>query len=46
MDDGPEAARACYGTNAPRLAELKGRYDPGNLLRLNQNIQPEAPDQT
>ena len=46
MDDGPEAARACYGTNAARLAQLKDRYDPGNLFRLNQNIQPKAPDQT
>jgi hypothetical protein len=44
MDDGPEAARACYGTNAARLAELKGRYDPGNLFRLNQNIEPELPN--
>ena len=40
MDEGPEAARACYGANADRLAELKGRYDPGNLFRLNQNIEP------
>jgi hypothetical protein len=44
MDDGPEAARACYGTNATRLAELKGRYDPGNLFRLNQNIEPKTPN--
>jgi FAD/FMN-containing dehydrogenase len=40
MADGPQAARACYGTNATRLAELKGRYDPNNLFRLNQNIEP------
>ncbi len=46
MDDGPQAARACYGTNAARLAQLKGRYDPANLLRLNQNIAPETADQT
>ena len=44
MDNGPEAARACYGTNAARLAELKGRYDPRNVFRLNQNIEPEAPN--
>ena len=44
MDDGPEAARACYGTNAARLAELKSRYDPGNVFRLNQNIEPEVPN--
>ena len=46
MDDGPQAARACYGTNAARLAQLKSRYDPGNMFRLNQNIQPKAPEQT
>ncbi|HET7389069.1 MAG TPA: FAD-binding oxidoreductase [Nocardioidaceae bacterium] len=43
MDDGPEAARACYGANADRLATLKGRYDPTNLFRRNQNIVPAAP---
>ncbi len=46
MDDGPRAARACYGTNAARLAQLKGRYDPANLFRLNQNIAPGTADQT
>ena len=44
MDEGPDAARACYGTNAARLAELKARYDPGNLFRRNQNIEPEPPN--
>jgi FAD/FMN-containing dehydrogenase len=40
MDEGPAAARACYGANADRLAHLKSRYDPTNLFRLNQNIAP------
>lgn len=40
MDDGPEAARACYGSNAERLAVLKRRFDPDNVFRRNQNIAP------
>ncbi|GAB91950.1 FAD-binding oxidoreductase [Gordonia rhizosphera] len=40
MDEGPAAARACYGDNADRLARLKGIYDPTNVFRRNQNIAP------
>ncbi len=40
MDEGPAGARACYGTAAARLAALKARYDPGNVLGRNQNIEP------
>ncbi len=32
--------RATYGDNYPRLVQLKGKYDPTNLFRLNANVKP------
>ena len=41
MDEGPEGVHAAYpGATWDRLAAVKARYDPTNLFRLNQNIQP------
>ena len=40
-DEGEERIRAAYpGATWDRLREIKKRYDPDNLFRLNQNIPP------
>ncbi len=41
-EDESERVTSAYGGNYQRLAALKSKYDPGNLFRLNQNIQPSA----
>jgi FAD/FMN-containing dehydrogenase len=42
-DEPIERVRAAFGDEAfGRLQELKTRYDPGNVLRRNQNIPPLA----
>ena len=40
-DEGEERVRAAYpGATWDRLAEVKAKYDPDNLFRLNQNVPP------
>jgi FAD/FMN-containing dehydrogenase len=42
-DEGVARVREAYpGTTWNRLAEIKRRYDPTNLFRLNQNIPPAS----
>jgi FAD/FMN-containing dehydrogenase len=38
--EGQDRVRSTYGPNYDRLARVKGQYDPENLFRVNQNIQP------
>jgi hypothetical protein len=40
MEEGQDRVQASYGDNYPRLAEIKKKYDPENLFRVNQNIKP------
>jgi len=40
MDEGEERVKATYGDNYKRLVEIKNKYDPENLFRVNQNIRP------
>ncbi|MEN8374297.1 MAG: FAD-binding oxidoreductase [Gemmatimonadota bacterium] len=39
-EDETDAVQRAYGDHFARLAALKARYDPDNLLRMNQNIAP------
>jgi FAD/FMN-containing dehydrogenase len=38
--EGADRVRAAYGAKYDRLVALKQKYDPTNLFRTNQNIQP------
>lgn len=40
MDEGQDRVKAAYRDNYDRLVVVKNTYDPTNLFRVNQNIQP------
>ena len=40
MEEGQSRVEATYGDNYKRLSEIKRKYDPTNLFRVNQNIPP------
>jgi FAD/FMN-containing dehydrogenase len=42
MEEGQDRVRAAYRDNYDRLARIKGIYDPDNVFRVNQNIEPRT----
>jgi len=42
MDEGEDRIRASYRDNYQRLVDIKRKYDPANLFRMNQNIRPNG----
>jgi FAD/FMN-containing dehydrogenase len=41
MEEGQDRIQATYRDNYGRLAQIKRKYDPTNLFRVNQNIPPQ-----
>ncbi len=41
-EEGDERIRAAYGKNYQRLTEVKSKWDPENLFRVNKNIAPSS----
>ena len=42
-DTTDQLVRFAYASNYSRLLDVKKKYDPKNVLRLNQNINPDSP---
>tara|TARA_R110002072_G_scaffold140286_1_gene284454 strand:- start:389666 stop:390580 length:915 start_codon:yes stop_codon:yes gene_type:complete len=41
MDEGQERVKASYKQNYDRLSQIKRKFDPTNLFKINQNILPK-----
>ena len=41
-EEGDDRIHAAYGTNHSRLVEIKTKWDPMNMFRMNKNIVPSA----
>ncbi|MGP3979648.1 FAD-binding oxidoreductase [Streptomyces sp. KR80] len=41
LEEGKQLLHEGYGRNYERLTEVKARYDPTNLFRLNANVPPK-----
>jgi len=39
-DEGAERIKAALGSGLERLAQVKAKWDPGNIFRTNRNIKP------
>jgi FAD/FMN-containing dehydrogenase len=42
QQDSTDKISSTYGPNHARMVELKNKYDPTNLFRLNANVQPNV----
>ncbi|HEX2415312.1 MAG TPA: FAD-binding oxidoreductase [Thermoleophilaceae bacterium] len=42
IEEGQALMRASFGSNYERLVDIKTAYDPTNVFRLNQNIEPRV----
>jgi FAD/FMN-containing dehydrogenase len=42
MDEGENRVKDSYRDNYHRLAAVKAKFDPTNLFRVNQNVQPAS----